>query len=99
MHYECYPSMAEKLLQSIILEAKARWPLEEIRILHRIGTLEIGDTAVAIAVSSSHRAEAFEACRFVIEEIKKKVPIWKKEIFENGTEEWVFCPAHEEALL
>lgn len=99
LHYECYRSMAEKMLEWIVVEAKERWPVHEVLVRHRIGTLEIGEVAVAIAVSSAHRAEAFQACRFVIEEIKRRVPIWKKEIFEDGTGEWVFCPAHEEALL
>ena len=91
--------MAEKMLEDLVLETKRRWPVDEVRILHRIGTLEVGEAAVAITVSSAHRAEAFEACRFVIEEIKKRVPIWKKEIFEDGTSEWVFCPAHAEVFL
>ena len=99
LHYECYRSMAEKMLEDLVLETKRRWPVDEVRILHRIGTLEVGEAAVAITVSSAHRAEAFEACRFVIEEIKKRVPIWKKEIFEDGTSEWVFCPAHAEVFL
>lgn len=99
LHYECYPSMAEKMLEGIVAEAKNRWPVDEVKVLHRVGTLEVGEAAVAIAVSSAHRAEAFQACRFVIEEIKKRVPIWKKEIFEDGTGEWVFCPAHTEAFL
>lgn len=99
LHYECYLSMAEKMLERIVAEAKDRWPINEVRVVHRIGTLEIGEAAVAIAVSSAHRAEAFEACRFVIEEIKKRVPIWKKEIFEDGTGEWIFCPAQAEAIL
>lgn len=99
LHYECYLSMAEKMLERIVGEAKKRWPVDEVVIRHRIGTLEIGEAAVAIAVSSAHRAEAFQVCRFVIEEIKKRVPIWKKEIFEDGTGEWVFCPAHQESFV
>ncbi len=99
LHYECYPSMAEKTLEEILAETKRRWPVDEVRVLHRIGTLEVGEAAVAIAVSSAHRAEAFQACRFVIEEIKRKVPIWKKEIFENGSGEWILCSHLEEAFL
>lgn len=98
LHYECYRSMAEKMLEEILVDAKRLWPVDEVRILHRVGTLEIGETALAIAVSSAHRAEAFEACRFVIEQIKKKVPIWKKEIFEEGTGEWILCPSSAEIL-
>ncbi len=99
LHYECYRSMAEKMLEQIVAKAKERWPVDEVLVRHRIGTLEIGEAAVAIAVNSSHRAEAFQACRFVIEEIKKSVPIWKKELFEDGTGEWVFCPEHAEVSL
>lgn len=97
LFYECYESMAEKQIQAIIDEAKKRWPVDEVRMLHRVGWLEVGEAAVAIVVSSAHREEAFSACRFVIEEIKNKVPIWKKEIFTDGTSEWVLCGhPHEE---
>ena len=91
LHYECYWLMAEKMIQTLIGEAKNRWSVGEIRVLHRVGELEVGEAAVAIAVSSAHREEAFLACRFLIEEIKKKVPIWKKEFFEDGSSEWVLC--------
>ncbi len=83
--------MAEKMIGVIVEEAEARWDAEKARVLHRIGPLQTGEAAVAISVSATHRAEAFEACRFLIEEIKKRVPIWKKEIFEDGTSEWVSC--------
>ena len=91
LHYECYSSMAEKMFGRLIVEACGRWDIKEIRVLHRIGTLEIGEVAVAIAVSSAHREEAFQGCRFLIEGIKQKVPIWKKQIFEDGTDEWAVC--------
>ena len=91
LHYECYLSMADKVIGFLVEEIKIRWAISDIRILHRVGTLEIGETAVAIAVSSAHREEAFAACRFAIEEIKKKVPVWKKEVFEDGLSEWVVC--------
>ena len=96
LYYDCYISMAEKMMKTLIEETKTRWVVEKVRVLHRIGRLEVGEVAVAIAVSSAHRAEAFEACRFMIEGIKEKVPIWKKEIFEDGMSEWVSC-AHVEA--
>ena len=92
LHYECYASMAEKMMDRVILEAKEIWPVHEIRVLHRVGVLEIGEAAVAIQVSAAHRDEAFRACRFVIDEIKNRVPIWKKEIFADGTEEWATPP-------
>lgn len=91
LYYDCYSSMADRVIGILVQAAKTRWPLDEIHVLHRIGDLEIGEAAVAIAVSSAHRDEAFRACRYLIEEIKKKVPIWKKEIFEDGTSEWVTC--------
>ena len=96
LYYDCYRSMAEKMIKALIEEAETRWDLGEVMVSHRIGHLEIGEVAVAIRVTSAHRAEAFEACRFMIEGIKEKVPIWKKEIFEDGTSEWVLC-SHAEA--
>jgi len=71
-----------------MLLERARWPVKDVRVLHRIGQLEIGDAAVAIAVSAAHRAPAFEACRFLIEAVKTRVPIWKKELYEGG-ELWI----------
>ena len=89
--YDCYRPMAEKVMQGLVKEAQSRWGIEKVQLLHRIGRLNIGEAAVVISVSSAHRAESFEACRFLIEKIKSQVPIWKKEIFEDGTGEWVSC--------
>ncbi len=91
LHYECFASMAEKKIGALIAEARRSWKVEEVRVLHRVGRLSVGDVAVAIAVSSAHRDEAFQACRFLIESIKKEVPIWKKQIYEDGTGQWVGC--------
>ena len=91
LFYECYFSMAEKMIGQVIEEAKREYGVDEILVRHRVGSLEIGEAAVAIMVSAVHRAEAFAACRFVIEQIKTKVPIWKKQIFEEGDGEWVSC--------
>ena len=91
LYYECYRPMAEKVMQALVEEAEVRWKIEKTLALHRVGHLQVGEAAVAVSVSSAHRAEAFDACRFLIEGIKKKVPIWKKEIFEDGTSEWVSC--------
>ena len=99
LFYECYFSMAEKMIQQIIEESKAKWAVDEVHVTHRVGSLDIGEVAVAIAVSAAHRAEAFAACRFIIEAIKNKVPIWKKEIFEDGVSEWVLCAHPAEAVL
>ena len=99
LFYECYFSMANKMIEKIIVKSKRKWEVGEIRVVHRVGSLEIGEVAVAIAVSAVHRTEAFAACRFIIEEIKKKVPIWKKEIFEDDTSEWVLCGHPAESIL
>ncbi len=88
LDYEAYPEMAEKRLARLGEEAKKRWSIQRIAIVHRIGPVQITEPSVIIAVSAAHRADAFEACRFAIEEIKKSVPIWKKEVFEGG-EVWI----------
>lgn len=82
--YHAYPEMAERELASIEAEARRRWPLGEIYIAHRTGDIPIGEASVLVAVSSAHRAEAFEACRFAIETLKKTVPIWKEEFYDFG---------------
>lgn len=88
LEYEIYESMAVSEIRKIIDEASHRWPLQGWAVSHRIGTLRPGEVSVAIAVSSPHRKDSFEACQFIIDTLKEKVPIWKKEIFEDG-EEWV----------
>jgi molybdopterin synthase catalytic subunit len=88
LEYSAYASMAEAECSRIVTEAEARWPVRGA-LQHRIGTLEIGDAAVAVAAAAAHRDEAFVACRFVIEEVKRRVPIWKKEFYADGTIEWV----------
>jgi molybdopterin synthase catalytic subunit len=88
LEYLAYGSMAEEECARIVAEAEARWPVR-VALEHRIGALDIGDAAVAIATASAHREEAFAACRFVIEEIKRRVPIWKKEFYAGGEIEWV----------
>ncbi|EPR26836.1 MULTISPECIES: molybdenum cofactor biosynthesis protein MoaE [Geobacillus] len=88
LQYEAYVSMAEKILAQIGAEIAEKWPGAKTAITHRIGRLKIGDIAVVIAVSSPHRAEAYEANRYAIERIKQIVPIWKKEQWEDGSA-WV----------
>ncbi|WP_226576906.1 molybdenum cofactor biosynthesis protein MoaE [Halobacillus litoralis] len=88
LQYEAYPAMAEKKLEQIAEEINQKWPGSETVIVHRTGRLEITDIAVIIAVSTPHRADAFEASRYAIERIKEIVPIWKKEHWEDG-EEWI----------
>ena len=89
--YDAYKEMAEKKMSEIGEQAKKQCNIEDVAILHRIGRLEIGEISVLIAVASPHRAEAFEACRYVIDKLKETVPIWKKEVGENG-EAWVEGP-------
>lgn len=84
LKYEAYEPMASNIMNELASEAHRRWPLKKISIVHRVGCVEIGEASVVIAVSSAHRKEAFEACRFLIDTLKKAVPIWKKEIFADG---------------
>ena len=88
LDYEAYPEMAEKELARIGDDARKQWPICRMTIVHRLGPVQIGEPSVIIAVSSAHRDAAFAASRFAIEEIKKTVPIWKKEVFEGG-EVWI----------
>jgi molybdopterin synthase catalytic subunit len=89
LDYEAYPGMAEKKLAEIEREARQRWPVGEIMLVHRLGHLEVGEISVAVAVSCPHRGQAFEACRFAIDRLKELVPIWKKENWADGRTEWV----------
>lgn len=89
MHYDGYVEMAEPILAEIAAEAATRLGTERLAVAHRIGDLVIGDVSVAIAVSSPHRAEAYEASRYVIEEIKTRLPVWKKEHYADGGARWV----------
>lgn len=88
LEFEAYDSMAQKEMQKIANEAHEQWQLQRVLVHHRTGVLQIGEIPVVIAVSSAHRVAAFEACRYIIDTLKQTVPIWKKEIFEDG-EEWV----------
>ena len=89
--YEAYPSMAEKTMQEIAEEAVLRFGLTDCAVLHRTGRLEIGETSLLIAVSAGHRAETFEAGHWLVNEIKRRVPVWKKEVWADG-EEWIEGP-------
>ncbi|AQG80315.1 molybdenum cofactor biosynthesis protein MoaE [Spirosoma montaniterrae] len=88
LEYEAYDRMAIGEMRKIADEANRRWPLLRYTIIHRTGTLLIGEMAVLIGVATAHRADAFDACRYIIDTIKQTVPIWKKEIFTDG-EMWV----------
>ena len=84
LEYEAYEPMALSEMRRLAGEAGERWQIVRIAISHRVGLVDIGETSVAIAVSAAHRAEAFEACRFAIDTLKRTVPIWKKEYFADG---------------
>ena len=88
LEYEGYEAMIVRELEKIRETASARWPVKRMAIVHRLGSLEIGEASVVIAVSCAHRAQAFEACRFAIDTLKKRVPIWKKEFGPDGAT-WV----------
>ncbi|HJR16105.1 MAG TPA: molybdenum cofactor biosynthesis protein MoaE [Gemmatimonadales bacterium] len=88
LEYSAYAPMVEVECARIVAESQARWDVK-VALQHRIGRLEIGDAAVAVAAASAHRDEAFLACRHVIEELKLRVPIWKREYYADGTVEWV----------
>ena len=89
VRYDTYEEMAAQVLAQIVEEAAGAAGTQRVAAVHRIGELEVGEVSVAIAVSSPHRAEAYEASRYIIEEIKKRLPVWKKERYSDGAEEWV----------
>ena len=88
LDYSAHEAMAEQVAGELISAAESRWPVRAA-VRHRLGSLIVGDIAVGIAVAGDHRDEAFAACRFLIEELKAKVPIWKKEFYADGSVEWV----------
>jgi molybdopterin synthase catalytic subunit len=91
LEYEAFPELAVKEGERIIAEALRRFPLRHALCIHRVGTLSLSDMAVWVGVSSTHRGEAFDACRFIIDEVKHRVPIWKKEHYRSGDSGWVNC--------
>ncbi len=88
MEYETYGEMARKQLQKIVEEATARWSLTDCTVVHRYGSVAIGEASIVIAAASPHRDEAFQAVRFIIDTVKDKVPIWKKEFYSDGSS-WI----------
>ena len=87
--YDAYPEMAEAQMAKLEAQARDRWPIDAVSIVHRRGLLELGEISVAVAVASPHRADAFEAARWLIDELKQVVPIWKQEHWADGTTEWI----------
>lgn len=89
LEYEAYPEMAIKKLIELEEQARSRWPILDVALVHRVGRLDLGEISVVVAVSCPHRDEAFEACRWLIDTLKEVVPIWKRESWADGKEEWV----------
>lgn len=88
LHLEHYPGMTEKSLEAIIVQAKSRWPINRIKVIHRIGTLTVGEQIVFVGVTSPHRKAAFDACEFIMDYLKVDAPFWKKEVTSQG-ERWL----------
>lgn len=95
LDYEAYATLAEREGERIIAEAKARFDVIEACCVHRVGTLAIGDLAVWVGVSAAHRGAAFDACRYIIDETKRRVPIWKREHYREGDADWLHPMAEE----
>lgn len=89
LEYECYPEMAQRKLAELEAEARQRWTLVDVALVHRLGTVPLAETSVAIAVSSPHRENAFAAGKWLIDTLKQVVPIWKQEHWADGGQEWV----------
>ena len=89
IEYSAYEEMVEAEFGRLLADARGRWPEARIAVRHRLGTIPVGEASIAIAAAAPHRAQAFEACRYVIEEVKRRVPVWKKELRVDGTEVWV----------
>ena len=88
LEYEAFEPLAREKMRELAMEIKARYGVDEVAMSHRLGRAEVGEVVTVIAVASAHRAEAFDACRYGIEQLKARVPIWKKEFFRDG-ENWV----------
>jgi molybdopterin synthase catalytic subunit len=89
--YECFVPMARLELQRVADEACQKWPIGEYLLAHRTGTLRVGEVSLVVMVQSAHRREAFAAIQYIIDELKRRVPVWKKERYADGQEEWVGC--------
>ncbi|MEM0966274.1 MAG: molybdenum cofactor biosynthesis protein MoaE [Verrucomicrobiota bacterium] len=89
LSYTAYPELAQTVAETILSEAKERFDIIDCRCVHRTGLLEVGDLAVWIGVTSSHRESAFLACRYIIDNVKHRIPIWKKESYIDGTSAWI----------
>jgi len=91
LEYEAFQELAVKEGDRVVAEALRRFPVKHALCIHRVGSLDLGDMAVWVGVSSAHRGEAFDACRYIIDEVKHRLPIWKKEHYRSGNSGWVNC--------
>lgn len=91
LEYEVHEAIAQKEGERVLAAARERYEVIEVACVHRVGRLEIGDCAVWVGVSAAHRGAAFDACRFIIDEIKRRLPIWKKEHYHGGEAAWINC--------
>ena len=89
LQYEAHESMAVKEMEKLCALAHERWPVLKAVIVHRLGEVPVGETSVLVGVATAHRGPAFEACQFLIDELKKSVPVWKRELYADGRTEWV----------
>lgn len=94
LEYEAYEALCKNEAEQILKEAREKFGIIDVQCVHRTGELQIGEMAVWVGVSSAHRGAAFDACRYVIDEIKERLPIWKKETYINGSSGWVNCQTH-----
>ncbi len=99
LEYDVYPDMALLELRRLETDVREKWPVIAVSMVHRTGTLQLGDIAVAVAVSSAHRQEAFQAGQWLIDTLKVRVPVWKKEIYASGNTEWMHPPGLADGVL
>ena len=94
IEYSAYDDMANAEIERMLAETRERWPEARVALQHRLGPIPAGEASIAIAAAAPHRADAFAACRYMIEEVKQRLPIWKKEIHADGTATWTDAPRH-----
>ena len=97
IEYSAYEDMVEAEFGRLLADARGRWPEARIAVRHRLGTIPVGEASIAIVAAAPHRAQAFEACRYVIEGVKQRIPVWKKELRVDGSEVWVDPAGHPTA--
>ncbi len=98
LDYEAYDAMAEDQIDRLVTEAQDRWPLDAVELEHRVGPVEVGQISVVIVVAAQHRADAYAASMFLMDEIKRVVPIWKHTRYDDGTSEWAMCASAMDPL-